>query len=81
MRRGPGGRLTAFQVGLIGLVLVVVLGYLAFSKDIPFTRPFEISAVFERAAAGQGTAVRVAGVDVGKVSAVEAIGGTRRACR
>ena len=71
-----GGRLTAFQVGLIGLVLVVVLGYLAFSKDIPFTRPFEVSAVFENAPpVRQGTAVRVAGVDVGKVSAVEPIGG------
>ena len=69
-------RLTAYQVGLIGLVLVVVLGYLAFSKDIPFTRPFELSAVFENSPpVRQGTAVRVAGVDVGKVSAVEPIGG------
>ena len=77
MRRGRhGGRLTAYQVGLIGLVLVVVLGYLAFSKDLPFTRPFEISAVFENAPpVRQGTVVRVAGVDVGKVSAVESIGG------
>ena len=77
VRRGRhGGRLTAYQVGLIGLVLVVVLGYLAFSKDLPFTRPFEISAVFENAPpVRQGTVVRVAGVDVGKVSAVESIGG------
>ncbi len=68
-------RLTAFQAGLIGLVLLVVLAYLGFSKDIPFTRPYELSAVFENSPPVRvGTAVRVAGVDVGKVSAVEPIG-------
>jgi phospholipid/cholesterol/gamma-HCH transport system substrate-binding protein len=72
----PGIRLTPFQAGLIGLVLIVVLAYLGFSKDIPFTRPFQLSAVFDNAPPIQrGTAVRVAGVDVGKVSDVEQLGG------
>lgn len=77
MRRGNhGGRFTALQAGLIGLVLMVVFVFLAFTKDIPFTRPFELSAVFENAPPiKQGTAVRVAGVDVGKVSAIEPISG------
>ena len=75
MRTGrPRSRLTTFQVGLITLVLLTVLVFLAFSKDVPFTRPFELSAVFENAPPVQeGTAVRVAGVDVGKVSNVEAL--------
>jgi phospholipid/cholesterol/gamma-HCH transport system substrate-binding protein len=76
MRRAHRQRLTAFQAGLIGLVLIVVLAYLGFSKDIPFTRPYEVSAVFENAPpVAQGTAVRIAGVDVGKVSKVESVGG------
>ena len=71
-----GRRLTAFQAGLIGLVVIVVLTYLGFSKDIPFTRPYQLSAVFENAPPVRaGTAVRVAGVDVGKVSEVEPVGG------
>jgi len=70
-----GGRPTAFQAGLIALVAIVVLTYLGFAKDIPFTRPFEVSAVFENAPPiRQGTEVRIAGVNVGKVSGVEAVG-------
>jgi phospholipid/cholesterol/gamma-HCH transport system substrate-binding protein len=71
-----GSRVTAFQAGLIGLLLIAVLAYLGFSKDIPFTRPFQLEAVFENAPPIQeGTAVRIAGVDVGKVSTVESLGG------
>jgi phospholipid/cholesterol/gamma-HCH transport system substrate-binding protein len=69
-------RLSAFQAGLIALVVIVVAVYLAFSKDIPFTRPFEVKAVFENSPPIQkGQAVRIAGVDVGKVSDVEPVGG------
>jgi len=76
VRRGHGSRLTPFGAGLIGVVLIVVGAYLGFTKDIPFTRPFELSAVFENAPPiAQGTAVRIAGVDVGKVSKVESMGG------
>jgi phospholipid/cholesterol/gamma-HCH transport system substrate-binding protein len=76
VRRGHGSRLTPFGAGLIGVVLIVVGAYLGFTKDIPFTRPFELSAVFENAPPiAQGTAVRIAGVDVGKVSKVDSMGG------
>ena len=76
MRRAHGGGLTAFQGGLIGVVLIVVATYLAFTKDIPFTRPYQVSAVFENAPPiAKGTAVRIAGVDVGKVSEIESMGG------
>jgi phospholipid/cholesterol/gamma-HCH transport system substrate-binding protein len=70
------GRFTAFQVGLIAVVLIVIGTFLAFTKDIPFTKPFELKARFENSPPIQkGQAVRIAGVDVGKVSAVEPVGG------
>jgi len=72
---GRKHRLTAFQAGLVAIVVIVIGAYLGFTKDIPFTRPFELSAVFENAPPIQkGTAVRIAGVDVGKVSKVEPLG-------
>ncbi len=76
MRRSQQSRLTPYQVGLIALVVIVIGVFLGASKDIPFTRPFQIKAVFENAPPiHKGQAVRIAGVDVGKVSAVEAKGG------
>jgi phospholipid/cholesterol/gamma-HCH transport system substrate-binding protein len=76
MRRSHQPRLTAYQAGLIALVVIVIGVYLGASKDIPFTRPFQLKAVFENAPPiHKGQAVRIAGVDVGKVSAVEPKGG------
>jgi len=76
MRKVHGRQITAFRAGLIGLVLILVAAYLGFSKDIPFTRPFELQAVFQNAPPIQtNSAVRIAGVDVGKVSKVEPLGG------
>jgi len=74
MRRGD--RFTPFQAGLIALIVIVIGVYLGASKDIPFTRPFQLKAVFESAPPiYTGQAVRIAGVDVGQVSAVEPVGG------
>ncbi len=65
------GRFTPFQAGLIAIVVLVVLTVLAFTKDIPFTKPAEVSAVFVNTPPLQsGTAVRIAGVNVGEVSKV-----------
>jgi ABC-type transporter Mla subunit MlaD len=76
MRRSHQSRLTPYQAGLIALVVIVVAVFLGASKDIPFTRPFQLKAVFENAPPiHTGQAVRIAGVDVGKVSAVEPKGG------
>ena len=70
------GRLSAFQVGLIALVVIAIATFLAFSKDIPFTKPYQLKARFENAPPIQkNQAVRIAGVDVGRVSGVEAVGG------
>ncbi|HZC12636.1 MAG TPA: MlaD family protein [Thermoleophilaceae bacterium] len=76
MRRGgKRQRLTAFQVGLIALLVIAVAAYLGGTKDIPFTRPYQLKAAFENAPPiQQGQAVRIAGVDVGKVSKVQSAG-------
>jgi phospholipid/cholesterol/gamma-HCH transport system substrate-binding protein len=76
MSRHAKGRFTVFQAGLIGLVLIAIVTFLAFTKDIPFTKPYELKARFENAPPIlKGQAVRIAGVDVGKVSKVEPVSG------
>jgi phospholipid/cholesterol/gamma-HCH transport system substrate-binding protein len=74
--RRPPGRVTAVGAGVIALLLIVVATFLAFSKDIPFTTPYQLKARFENAPPIQkGQTVRIAGVDVGRVSDVESVGG------
>jgi phospholipid/cholesterol/gamma-HCH transport system substrate-binding protein len=65
-------RLSSVTIGVIALIVIVVVGFLGFTKDIPFTRPFEVRATFQSAnSIRPGSPVRIAGVDVGKVKAVE----------
>jgi phospholipid/cholesterol/gamma-HCH transport system substrate-binding protein len=60
-------------IGVIALVVIGVLVYLGFTKDLPFTRPFEVNATFESAnSIRPGAPVRIAGVDVGEVKEVKA---------
>nr|MBA3359165.1 MCE family protein [Thermoleophilaceae bacterium] len=67
------GRFSAFQVGLAAMLLIAIASFFAFTKDIPFTRGTEIKAVFkDTSALGVNSPVRIAGVEVGKVSKVEA---------
>lgn len=74
-RGGRRERFSAFQVGLIALVVLAIGAFLAFTKDVPFTKPFELKAVFENAPPiSKNQVVRIAGVDVGKVSGVEPAG-------
>ncbi len=68
--------MTAFRAGLIAIVAILVFAYLGFTKDIPFTKPFQLEAVFQNAPPIQtNSAVRIAGVEVGKVAKVESLGG------
>ena len=72
------------SAGLIAIVLILVVAYLGFTKDIPFTRPYELQAVFQNAPpiADQHSPVRIAGVEVGKVvEGRAAAAATRRACK
>jgi virulence factor Mce-like protein len=66
--------LTNFQIGLIAIVATVFGFYLAFTKSIPFVSGggYELQAVFRDAQSIRAKSpVRVAGVDVGKVTEVE----------
>jgi phospholipid/cholesterol/gamma-HCH transport system substrate-binding protein len=66
-RRSPVG------IGAIALLVIGVLVFLGFTKDIPFTTPYEVNAVFQSANSIRvGSPVRIAGVDVGKVAEVKA---------
>jgi len=63
-----------FAAGLIA-VLVVGLGtFFAFTKANPFASPYELEAVFANAnRVAERSPVRIAGVNVGEVTSVEAV--------
>ena len=75
MRRGHQPRITAFRAGVIALVLILVATYFAFTRANPFANPFEVEAVFETANNLKAKSpVRIAGIEVGKVTKVEPVG-------
>ena len=60
------------KAGLIGIIVIAVLVYFAFTKNIPFTNGYQVNAYFSNAANIQPKAqVRIAGVKVGTVAKVE----------
>jgi phospholipid/cholesterol/gamma-HCH transport system substrate-binding protein len=64
-------------IGLIALAVILVLVFLGFTKDIPFTQPYQVNAVFESAnSIRPGSPVRIAGVEVGKVQEIKPQEGT-----
>ena len=72
MRRAGRRGLSHVTIGVIGIVLVVVVTYLGFTKSIPFRSHYEVKAVFHTSNnLRTNSKVRVAGVDIGKVTKVE----------
>jgi virulence factor Mce-like protein len=69
MRREPN----YFRIGAIVLAIAAACTYLGFTKDVPFVNsPYEINAAFrDSVGIRPGSPVRIAGVEVGKVRAVE----------
>lgn len=67
------GGLGPFAVGAIALGLVAIFLFYAFTKSIPFTDPgYEIRATFANAVnIAQKSPVRIAGINVGKVTSIE----------
>ena len=63
-------------VGLVVAIVLVAAGYLAFTKELPWSdEGFEVHATFENAATLRATSpVRIAGVNVGEVTDVTADG-------
>jgi phospholipid/cholesterol/gamma-HCH transport system substrate-binding protein len=73
--RLEGGRMTSLQAGVLALGIIVVLVFFSFTKDIPFTTPFELKATFANTQnIAQNSPVRIAGVEVGRVARVEPAG-------
>ena len=74
MRRRRGEGRSPLTVGLIALVVTAIALFLGFTKSIPFRSHFEIEAAFRSSNnIKPGSPVRIAGVEVGKVVAVEAV--------
>jgi phospholipid/cholesterol/gamma-HCH transport system substrate-binding protein len=63
-------------VGVLVLALAAVITYFGFTKHIPFTHGFRVKAVFVNANnVRPNSPVRIAGVNIGKVTKVEAYKG------
>jgi ABC-type transporter Mla subunit MlaD len=75
-QRGPSNAV----VGLLVLVALAAIIYVGLAKGLPFGHHHEVRAVFTSAnGVAPGSPVRIAGVDVGKVSKVEHVPGGRAA--
>ena len=71
MRRRRGG-MSTFTVGMVALVVTLVGVYLGFTKSIPFRHHYEVKAAFKSANnLRKASPVRIAGVEVGKVTKIE----------
>jgi ABC-type transporter Mla subunit MlaD len=77
--RPPAG-LNATTIGVIAVVVIAIIVYLAFAKSLPFTGgAYQLNAVFENATTLRSSApVRIAGVNVGEVTGVERDGTAAR---
>jgi phospholipid/cholesterol/gamma-HCH transport system substrate-binding protein len=65
---------TPFKAGVLALVVIAVFGYFGFTRENPFANPYELKAVVGDARnLKPRSTVRMAGVDVGKVTEVEPI--------
>ena len=71
MRRRRGG-MSTFAVGMVALVVMLVGVYLGFTKTIPFRHHYTVKAAFKSANnLRKASPVRIAGVEVGKVTKIE----------
>jgi ABC-type transporter Mla subunit MlaD len=84
-RRKSGRRkpMSKFAAGAIGIVVIIVFSYLAYTKFAnPFANPYTVKAVFANANGLQsGSLVRIAGVNVGTVTGVSTETGCHSAAK
>ncbi len=82
-KRDPRSRgMSAVKAGLIALVVIAVFSYFGFTKTNPFADPYQVQALFENADNVTAKApVRIAGVEVGKVTKVQPLEGTEAGAR
>jgi phospholipid/cholesterol/gamma-HCH transport system substrate-binding protein len=73
---------SAFRAGVLTLVVILVAGYFGFTRANPFANPYEVSAVVTNAQnLKRGAPVRIAGVEVGKVTKIESTGDGEQTAR
>jgi phospholipid/cholesterol/gamma-HCH transport system substrate-binding protein len=71
---GRDNGMTPFRAGVLALVVVALFAYFGFSKANPFSNPYEFKAVFNDVNnLKPKSPVRIAGVEVGKVTKVEPV--------
>jgi phospholipid/cholesterol/gamma-HCH transport system substrate-binding protein len=75
MRRTRRSRLSNAAVGVIAALVLLPVLYLAFTKEVPFSHGYQFSAVFQSALnIRPDSPVRIAGVEVGRVTGIESYG-------
>jgi phospholipid/cholesterol/gamma-HCH transport system substrate-binding protein len=66
------GRISTVRAGTLTILVLIVAVYLAFTKTLPWQQPFEFNAVFQTSNNLRlDSPVRIAGVEIGKVTKVE----------
>lgn len=71
MRRRRG--IKPITAGVVGLALIAIVVFFAMTKSNPLANPFVVEAAFRQTGDLRlGSPVRIAGIDVGEVAAVEA---------
>ena len=64
--------MSVFKAGVLAITVIVLLAYFGFTKANPFAKPYELKAMFRDVENLKvRSPVRIAGVDVGKVTKVE----------
>jgi phospholipid/cholesterol/gamma-HCH transport system substrate-binding protein len=72
MRAHQSHRLPNWAIGLVMVVVLVIASYLAFTKELPWGSKYTVQAVFESSSnIRPSSPVRIAGVNVGKVTSIE----------
>src|SRR5579859_3757544 len=80
-RKGRKKPMTALKAGAIGLVLLAIFLYLGFTKFAnPFSNPYTVHAIVPNAGGLRpDSLVRIAGVNVGKVTSISPVEGSQEA--
>jgi ABC-type transporter Mla subunit MlaD len=74
VRRSPQRGLRPLTAGLIAIVLIAIFTYFVFSKNNPFSSPYQLKAVFSNTAnISERAPVRIAGVEVGQVTGIQPV--------
>ncbi len=80
MRRRRRNGMSKFKAGVIGIVVIALFSYLAYTKFAnPFASQFRIHATFSNAnGLRPGSLVRIAGINVGQVTTVSTVPGCKK---